>query len=61
MEFSVRGLNLMALVVKDINIARGWFVDTLGLQLVEDRWELLFIAAGKDILAIKTPAVTFSF
>ena len=51
----VRGLNHLGLVVEDMEAARGWFVDTLGLAVLEDRGELLFLLAGDDVLALKTP------
>ena len=57
MEFSIRGLNHLALVVKDIEVAKTWFIETLGLRLFEDRGDILFILAGKDIIAVKTPAM----
>ncbi len=51
----ITGINHLALVVADIQLAKKWFVDVLQLDLVEDRGELLFLRAGRDILAIKTP------
>jgi catechol 2,3-dioxygenase-like lactoylglutathione lyase family enzyme len=53
----ISGLNHLGLVVSDINKARHWFGDVLELDLVGDRGELLFFMAGKDILAVKTPAM----
>jgi catechol 2,3-dioxygenase-like lactoylglutathione lyase family enzyme len=55
--FAIGGLNHLGLVVDDIAAARRWFVDTLGLKVLEDRGELLFIMAGRDVLAVKTPAM----
>lgn len=59
-SFTISGLNHLGLVVEDIAIAKKWFVDSLGMRLVEDRGELLFIAAGSDILAVKTPRMAVS-
>jgi catechol 2,3-dioxygenase-like lactoylglutathione lyase family enzyme len=53
----VTGLNHLGLVVDDIDVARHWFADVLGLEVVGDRGELIFLKAGRDILAIKTPAM----
>lgn len=53
----VNGLNHLGLVVEDIATAKAWFLDTLGLDLLEDRGEIIFLMAGKDVLAIKTPAM----
>jgi catechol 2,3-dioxygenase-like lactoylglutathione lyase family enzyme len=55
MSFEIRGLNHLGLVVDDITAAKRWFVDTLGLELVEDRGELFFVHAGDDVIAVKTP------
>lgn len=60
MSFTISGLNHLGLVVEDIKTARKWFVDSLGMRLVEDRGELLFIAVGGDILALKTPRMAVS-
>ena len=57
MQFTVSGLNHLGLIVEDMAVARRWFVDALGLTITEDRGELLFLAIGTDILAIKTPAM----
>ena len=53
--FSICGLNHLGLVVSNIDIAREWFHGTLGLEILEDRGELIFFKAGKDIIAAKTP------
>jgi len=53
----IKGLNHLGLVVEDISIAKSWFIDTLHLELIEDRGEIVFLHAGKDIIAIKTPAM----
>lgn len=55
--FSISGLNHLGLVVDDIAAARRWFVETLGLELLQDRGELLFLMAGRDVIAVKTPAM----
>jgi len=55
MSFTITGLNHLGLVVDDIEAAKRWFVDTLGLQVIEDRGELVFLMAGGDVIAIKTP------
>jgi catechol 2,3-dioxygenase-like lactoylglutathione lyase family enzyme len=60
MSFTISGLNHLGLVVEDIGTAKKWFVTSLGLRLIEDRGELLFIAVGNDILAIKTPRMAVS-
>lgn len=60
MSFSISGLNHLGLVVEDMAVARRWFVDTLGLRVVEDRGELLFVAAGRDVIALKTPRMAVS-
>ena len=57
MSFTIRGLNHLGIVVDDIRKAKNFFVDILGMKLVQDRGELIFLEAGKDILAIKTPAM----
>ena len=53
----VNGLNHLGLVVEDIATAKAWFLDALRLDLLEDRGEIIFLLAGNDILAIKTPAM----
>ncbi len=53
--FTISGLNHLGLVVEDIAKAKAFFCDFLGLRLIQDRGELIFIAAGKDVIAIKTP------
>ena len=58
--FSINGLNHLALVVEDIELAKHWFIDTLDCKLVEDRGEMFFFLCGKDILAVKTPAMSVS-
>lgn len=57
MPISIKGLNHLGLVVEDMDKARKWFIETLGLRVIEDRGELLFLAAGKDVIALKTPAM----
>ena len=42
-------------MVEDIEQAKTWFCKQLGLKVLEDRGELVFILAGRDIIAIKTP------
>lgn len=54
-SFSITGLNHIGLVVSDIEVAKDWFHSKLGLSLIEDRGELVFLKAGSDIIAIKTP------
>ena len=54
-NYSISGLNHLGLIVEDIEIAKKWFIDTLGFQVMEDRGELVFLMIGNDILAIKTP------
>ncbi|MFK7824227.1 MAG: VOC family protein [Oligoflexales bacterium] len=53
--FSISGLNHIGLVVENIDLAKSWFCQKLGLKVLEDRGELVFLLAGKDIIAIKTP------
>lgn len=53
--FSISGLNHIGMVVEDIELAKTWFCQKLGLKILEDRGELIFILAGRDIIAIKTP------
>ena len=60
MSFSISGLNHLGLIVEDMAVARRWFVETLGLVVSEDRGELLFVHAGHDVLAIKTPRMAVS-
>ena len=55
MNFSISGLNHLGLVVEDLFIARRWFIDTLGFNVIEDRGELILLNVGRDILAIKSP------
>lgn len=54
-NFSIKGLNHLGLVVEDIELAKSWFVDRLGCQVIEDRGELIFMLIGSDVLALKTP------
>ena len=54
MSFSIKGLNHLALVVEDINAAKKWFIDCLGLSVLEDRGELVILKAGNDVIAVKT-------
>lgn len=58
--FSIKGLNHLGLVVEDIELAKKWFIETLGMHLVEDRGELFFFMCGNDILAAKTPRMAVS-
>ena len=60
MTFSISGLNHLGLIVDDMAVAREWFVGTLGLEISEDRGELLFLHVGRDVLAIKTPRMAVS-
>ncbi len=53
----IKGLNHLGLVVEDIAAAKSWFIDTLKLEVIEDRGEIIFLHAGKDVIAIKTPAM----
>ena len=53
--FSIAGINHLGLIVDDIDLARKWFQEVLGFRVLEDRGELLFLLAGQDVLAIKTP------
>lgn len=55
MTIPIRGLNHIGLVVEDIECAKNWFAGTLGLRIIEDRGELVFMLAGEDVIAIKTP------
>lgn len=59
-DFEIRGLNHLGLVVEDINVARHFFQDILGLKVLGDRGELLFLGAGRDVLAVKTPKMAVS-
>lgn len=58
--FSISGLNHLGLIVEDIQLAKQWFLDTLGLTLIEDRGQMFFMLAGKDVLAVKTPDMAVS-
>lgn len=60
MSVSIQGLNHIGLIVDDINQAKSWFADTLGLVIIEDRGELVFLLAGNDVIAIKTPNMAVS-
>lgn len=40
--------------------AKHWFVGVLGLEVIEDRGELIFLLAGPDVLALKTPRMAVS-
>jgi catechol 2,3-dioxygenase-like lactoylglutathione lyase family enzyme len=53
--FSVQGLNHLGLIVKDMAVARRWFIEWWGVPVLEDRGELVFLGLGRDILAVKTP------
>jgi catechol 2,3-dioxygenase-like lactoylglutathione lyase family enzyme len=59
-SFSISGLNHIGLVVEDIEVAKTWFCTQLGLKILEDRGEIVFILAGNDIIAIKTPQMAVS-
>ncbi|MEZ4743060.1 MAG: VOC family protein [Bdellovibrionota bacterium] len=56
-KFSISGLNHLGLIVEDIAIAREWYCNALGLEIIEDRGEIIFLRAGSDVIAIKTPAM----
>lgn len=60
MGFSIKGLNHLGLVVEDIQVARRFFTEVLGLKLVLDRGELIFLLAGDDVIAVKTPRMAVS-
>jgi catechol 2,3-dioxygenase-like lactoylglutathione lyase family enzyme len=60
LSFEINGLNHLGLVVDDIEIAKKWFVETLGLKIFQDRGEILFILAGNDVLAVKTAAMAIN-
>lgn len=51
----VNGINHLGLVVEDMAKARWFFTEVLDLQVLEDRGDLLFLTAGSDVLALKTP------
>ena len=53
-DFTIDGLNHLGLIVPDIQCAKKWFIETLGLELLEDRGEMFFFLAGKDVIATKT-------
>ena len=44
--FSIQGLNHLGLVVDDIETAKKWFIDCLGMELIADRGELFFFMCG---------------
>ncbi|SME89258.1 VOC family protein [Pseudobacteriovorax antillogorgiicola] len=58
--FSIKGLNHLGIIVSDIELAKEWFLETLGFKLIEDRGELFFFMCGNDVLAAKTPAMAVS-
>ncbi len=58
--FSITGLNHLGLIVEDIAVAKQWYLDTLGLSLIEDRGPMFFMLAGSDVLAVKTPEMAVS-
>lgn len=58
--FSINGLNHLGLVVSDIYLAKDWFLNTLGMKLIEDRGELFFFLCGRDVIAAKTPNMAVS-
>lgn len=60
MNFSIKGLNHLGLVVEDIHVARRFFTEVLGLKLILDRGELMFLLAGEDVIAVKTPKMAVS-
>ena len=53
-SFSITGLNHIGLVVTDIAAAQSWFIETLGLRLLQDRGDMFFFLAGQDVIAAKT-------
>jgi catechol 2,3-dioxygenase-like lactoylglutathione lyase family enzyme len=59
-KFAIRGLNHLGLIVNDISLARDWFVNKLEMKIIQDRGNILFLAVGEDILAIKTPDAAVS-
>lgn len=59
-NFTISGLNHLGIVVEDMQKARSFFCDFLGLTLLQDRGELIFLAAGSDVIAIKTPRMAVS-
>lgn len=58
--FRVNGLNHLGLIVENIAVAKKWFIEALGLRVIEDRGELIFLLAGEDVIAIKTPHMAVS-
>lgn len=56
-SFSINGLNHIGIVVEDIAKAKSWFIETLGLKLLQDRGEMFFFLAGRDVIAAKTKAM----
>lgn len=60
MNFTINGLNHLGLVVENISVARQWFIEDLKLPILEDRGELIFVLAGRDIIAIKTPRMAIN-
>jgi catechol 2,3-dioxygenase-like lactoylglutathione lyase family enzyme len=55
MNFTIGGLNHLGLVVEDIEKAKWFFGEILGLEITQDRGGLVFLHVGSDVLAIKTP------
>ena len=55
MKPQISGLNHLGLVVEDITIAKNYFSEILGLEVLQDRGELVFYLAGQDVIAVKTP------
>jgi catechol 2,3-dioxygenase-like lactoylglutathione lyase family enzyme len=53
--FSISGLNHLGLIVQDIDVAKDFFIRILGLKKIEDRGGMVFLMAGRDVLAVKTP------
>ncbi len=59
-KFTIKGLNHLGLIVEDIAVAKTFFCNFLGLEVIEDRGALIFLKAGSDVIAIKTPKMAVS-
>lgn len=53
MSSCITRLNHIGLQVRDLNIARKWFIDTLGLSECGATHDKFFVMAGDDVIAVE--------
>lgn len=58
----IKELNHISLQVQDLDIARKWFIDTLGLTECMCTFDKFCAVAGKDLIAVEhNPNADYSF